>query len=140
MLAAQLQLPRLCWPRLRHRLSCETSLDIVAGDSSEIDGGHHGVDMGDTTGVTATLVHSAVIPEIQLPPDWDPETQQETGEDGGKGVKVRLVRSHAIRDSASPPPPAPGNMSEGGSERSTGESLNIEALSPKIITVLPIPL
>ena len=67
-------------------------------------------DMGDNTSAT-------VIPEIQLP-DWDPET----GEDGVKGVKVRLVRSHAIRDSASPPPPAPapGNMSEGGSERSTG--------------------
>ena len=79
---------------------------------------------------------ATVIPEIQLP-EWD---TAESGEDGVKGVKVRLVRSHAIRDSASPPPPAPGNMSEGGSERSTGESLNIEALSPKIITVLSLPL
>ena len=72
-------------------------------------------DMGDSS---VTTVSATVIPEIQLP-EWD---TAETGEDGVKGVKVRLVRSHAIRDSASPPPPAPapGNMSEGGSERSTG--------------------
>ena len=40
--------------------------------------------MGDST------VSATVIPEIQLP-EWD---TAETGEDGVKGVKVRLVMSH----------------------------------------------
>jgi len=79
-----------------------------------------------------------IIPEIQLPPgvehqdsceDWD-----QVGSKGG--AKVRLQRSHAIRDSTSPPPSvqsanhqcphqnqAQGNMSEGGSERSTGSEV-----------------
>ena len=40
------------------------------------------------------------VPEIQL---GGPE--EEWGEAGEEGRKVRLGRSHAIRDSASPPPP-----------------------------------
>ena len=51
------------------------------------------------------------IPEIQLP--------AEAGDDweGGKGGKVRLVRSEAIRDSSSPPPgqevtSEPGDVAE----------------------------
>ena len=59
------------------------------------------------------------IPEIQLPAeagdDW---------ETGGKGGKVRLVRSHAIRDSTSPPPAQPpATMSEADSERSAGSEV-----------------
>ena len=64
--------------------------------------------------------------------DWD-----QVGSKGG--AKVRLQRSHAIRDSTSPPPSvqsanhqcphqnqAQGNMSEGGSERSTGIYLSLK--------------
>ena len=72
-----------------------------------------------------TAVHQSVqtvsqkdIPEIQLPveagDDWE----------GGKGGKVRLVRSEAIRDSSSPPLAQPaGSMSEAGSERSGGSEV-----------------
>jgi hypothetical protein len=42
------------------------------------------------------------VPEILLPPS---ELEEWEEEGGGRGSKVRLVRSHAIRDSASPPPP-----------------------------------
>ena len=90
------------------------------------------------------------IPEIHtIPPETDrdtaascdpgPEAGWEVGEaEHGQAsaglAKVRLQRSHAIRDSTSPPPPGHGasqpvsqtshtplTMSEGGSERSTGE-------------------
>ena len=44
------------------------------------------------------------VPEILLPPCELEEWEEEGVEGGGRG-KVRLVRSHAIRDSASPPPP-----------------------------------
>lgn len=63
------------------------------------------------------------VPEIQLPPGLDTEDWEGGARGGGK---VRLVRSHAIRDSASPPPPGcvvvsppppdTGNMSTVSSE------------------------
>ena len=95
---------------------------------------------------------SVTIPEIHTIPPEDRDTaascdlalEPGTGEwcevgeaEHGQGAaglaKVRLQRSHAIRDSTSPPPPSHGasqgtqtphtplTMSEGGSERSTGE-------------------
>jgi len=90
-----------------------------------------------TSGLFSDVEHSLVmsepvsttghqdIPEILLPPGVESQDSEDwEGEGGGKG-KVRLVRSHAIRDSASPPPPGhgptpPGPVSEGGSERSLG--------------------
>ena len=102
-------------------------------------------------------VTSVTIPEIHtIPPDRDTVASCDSGTEAGTGewceageeehgapgtaglAKVRLQRSHAIRDSASPPPPGygasqgsqgtqtshtPPTMSEGGSERSTGEIL-----------------
>ena len=90
------------------------------------------------------------IPEIHtIPPETDRDTAASCDQEAGAGdwcevgeaehgqgsaglAKVRLQRSHAIRDSTSPPPPGHGasqgtqthtplTMSEGGSERSTGE-------------------
>ena len=80
--------------------------------------------------------NSNVIPEIQLPPGVE---HQDSGEDwdGVKGAKVKLMRSHAIRDSTSPPPPGyghahgqcqAGTVSEGGSERSIGKFNRHESL------------
>ena len=96
-------------------------------------------------------VSAVTIPEIHtIPPedrdtaascdlgteagDWSEVGEAEHGGQGTAGLaKVRLQRSHAIRDSTSPPPPGHGasqgtqtshtplTMSEGGSERSTGE-------------------
>lgn len=70
-----------------------------------------------------------VIPEIQLPPGVEHQDSCEDWDAGVKGAKVKLMRSHAIRDSTSPPPPGyghnhgqcqPQTVSEGGSERSIG--------------------
>merc|ERR1719397_1332312 len=69
---------------------------------------------------------------IHLPPGVESQDSEDWEGEGGAKGKVRLVRSHAIRDSASPPPPghapAPphqhqGNTSEGGSERSLGSDV-----------------
>jgi len=77
---------------------------------SEVPSGHSG-----------GVVHHQEIPKIHLPPGVESQDSEDWEGDGGGKGKVRLVRSHAIRDSASPPlpghgPPPPG--SEGGSERS----------------------
>ena len=60
------------------------------------------------------------IPEIQLP--------GEAGEDweGGKGGKVRLVRSEAIRDSTSPPPgqEAPSETGDGAVDAVAGDAIS----------------
>ena len=42
------------------------------------------------------------VPEILLPPDGESEWEEDDG--GGRGC-AKLVRSHAIRDSSSPPLP-----------------------------------
>lgn len=78
-------------------------------------------------GAPGSVTHQE-IPEIHLPPGVESQDSEDwEGEGGGKG-KVRLVRSHAIRDSASPPPPGhavppPGPVSEVGSERSIGSDV-----------------
>ena len=60
-------------------------------------------------GVESTL--HLPVPEIQLlgvtQEEWneDEEIPEEEEEEGEGRNKVRLVRSHAIRDSVSPPPP-----------------------------------
>ena len=95
---------------------------------------------------------TVTIPEIHtIPPETDRDTAASCDQEAGAGdwcevgeaehgqgsaglAKVRLQRSHAIRDSTSPPPPGHGanqgtqthtplTMSEGGSERSTGKMI-----------------
>ena len=86
-----------------------------------------------------------IIPEIQLPPGVE---HQDSGEDWERqGSKVKLMRSHAIRDSTSPPPPgyhghnhvggSPQHqtVSEGGSERSIGETNVLDTDNDNIIDV-----
>jgi len=82
-------------------------------------------------GASAAPAHQE-IPEIHLPPGVESQDSEDWEGEGGAKGKVRLVRSHAIRDSASPPPPghAPApphqhqaNTSEGGSERSLGSDV-----------------
>jgi len=93
----------------------------TSGLSSDVE---HSLAMSETVSITG---HKE-IPEILLPPGVESQDSEDwDGEGGGKG-KVRLVRSHAIRDSASPPPPGhgsapPGPISEGGSERSLGSDV-----------------
>ena len=76
------------------------------------------------SGASGGVLHQE-IPEIHLPPGVESQDSEDWEGEGGAKGKVRLVRSHAIRDSASPPPPGhapppPGPVSEGGSERSLG--------------------
>ena len=71
-----------------------------------------------------------IIPEIQLPPGLEHQDSEDWDNGGKGGSKVKLVRSHAIRDSTSPPPPGHSghtghtghnmNEAEACSERSTG--------------------
>ena len=58
------------------------------------------------------------IPEIQLP--------AEAGDDweGGKGGKVRLMRSEAIRDSSSPPPGQATSEAGDGGETAAGDTVS----------------
>lgn len=77
---------------------------------------------------SGVAVHQQEIPEIHLPPGVEHQDSEDWEGEGGVKGKVRLVRSHAIRDSASPPPPGhapppPGPISEGGSERSLGSDV-----------------
>jgi len=77
---------------------------------------------GSEVTVVGKETKDTIIPEILLPTgteDVDIEEEVEEWEDEGGGRKVRLVRSHAIRDSTSPPlaqqtssPVSPGKSNE----------------------------
>jgi len=53
---------------------------------------------------TAKEPNTISVPEILLPNDADEGEEEEDEDEEGGGRKIKLVRSHAIRDSTSPPP------------------------------------